>query len=34
MSNPSIAADKTPWCQWDTGLTVTLSGGAFLFSEG
>lgn len=28
MSNPSIAADKTPWYQWDTGLTVTVSGGA------
>lgn len=27
MSNPSITADKTPWYQWDTGLTVTLSGG-------
>lgn len=27
MSNPSIAADKTPWYQWDTGLTVTVSGG-------
>ena len=28
MSNPSITADKTPWYQWDTGLTVTVSGGA------
>lgn len=27
MSNPSITADKTPWYQWDTGLTVTVSGG-------
>ena len=27
MSNPSITADKTPWYQWDTGITVTLSGG-------
>ena len=27
MSNPSIDADKTPWYQWDTGLTVTVSGG-------
>lgn len=27
MSNPSISADKTPWYQWDTGLTVTVSGG-------
>lgn len=27
MSNPSITADKTPWYQWDTGLTATLSGG-------
>lgn len=28
MSNPSIIADKTPWYQWGTGLTVTVSGGA------
>lgn len=28
MSNPSVTADKTPWYQWDTGLTVTVSGGA------
>ena len=28
MSNPRITADKTPWYQWDTGLTVTVSGGA------
>lgn len=28
MSNPSITADKTPWYQWDTGLTVTVFGGA------
>ena len=28
MSNPSITADKTHWYQWDTGLTVTVSGGA------
>lgn len=28
MSNPSITADKTPWYQWGTGLTVTVSGGA------
>lgn len=28
MSNPSITADKTPWYQWDTGLKVTVSGGA------
>lgn len=28
MSNQSITADKTPWYQWDTGLTVTVSGGA------
>lgn len=28
MSNPSITADKTPWYQWDTVLTVTVSGGA------
>ena len=27
MSSPSITADKTPWYQWDTGLTVTVSGG-------
>lgn len=27
MSNASITADKTPWYQWDTGLTVTVSGG-------
>lgn len=27
MSNPTITADKTPWYQWDTGLTVTVSGG-------
>ena len=27
MSNLSITADKTPWYQWDTGLTVTVSGG-------
>lgn len=27
MSNQSITADKTPWYQWDTGLTVTVSGG-------
>lgn len=27
MSNPSITADKSPWYQWDTGLTVTVSGG-------
>ena len=27
MSNPSITADKKPWYQWDTGLTVTVSGG-------
>lgn len=27
MSNPSITADKTPWYQWDTGLTVNVSGG-------
>lgn len=27
MSNPSITADKTPWYQWDTALTVTVSGG-------
>lgn len=27
MSNTSITADKTPWYQWDTGLTVTVSGG-------
>lgn len=25
MSNPSITADKTPWYQWDTGLTVTVA---------
>lgn len=23
MSDPSVAADKTPWYQWDTGLTAT-----------
>ena len=27
MSNPSITADKTHWYQWDTALTVTVSGG-------
>ena len=28
MSDVIITADKTPWYQWDTGLTVTVSGGA------
>lgn len=30
MTNPIISADKTPWYQWDTGLTVSVSasGGA------
>lgn len=27
MSDVTITADKTPWYQWDTGLTVTVSGG-------
>lgn len=27
MSDLTITADKTPWYQWDTGLTVTVSGG-------
>ena len=27
MSDVIITADKTPWYQWDTGLTVTVSGG-------
>lgn len=26
MSNQTITADKTPWYQWDTGLTVSVSG--------
>lgn len=25
MNNPIISADKTPWYQWDTGLTVTVA---------
>lgn len=25
MINPIITADKTPWYQWDTGLTVTVA---------
>lgn len=28
MSDVVITADKTPWYQWDTGLSVTVSGGA------
>lgn len=28
MSDVIITADKPPWYQWDTGLTVTVSGGA------
>lgn len=27
MSDVIISQDKTPWYQWDTGLTVTVSGG-------
>lgn len=27
MSDITITQDKTPWYQWDTGLTVTVSGG-------
>ena len=28
MSDLTITQDKTPWYQWDTGLTVTVSGDA------
>ena len=33
MSDVIISQDKTPWYQWDIGLTVTVSGGAMTESD-